>query len=190
MYGPAFRPVITAESLRQIEQRIPGLVLDRLENQAYQTAYGQLHGLALKLTYHHNRAQLEVGERAARLPLYRAEQLLETAYPDHLPATGWLELFCQLVPQLQRTSVRWEFTGVTTRDYRYLGARNQEAPAIGQPQTYYVTAPMAEQGLVILRRLLGPDEFERAQIDPTPAPNRHYEWPDPEPQFIVLPEAP
>jgi hypothetical protein len=186
---------LNGTAIKQLQDRIPGLLVASAGGVKPYRAEGELHGLPWRFRYQQGRASLKVGGDAREAPLYDAQCAYGLSMALTLDTESFVWLMMWLVPRLKRAPRVWVFEGVAAQDTRR--ARK------GEPHPYSSYAHTPQEALQkitarpVWRRVIGqyvsPPEAWAAEvaawrINPWTVTVDERQWPDPEPVFLVLPE--
>jgi hypothetical protein len=180
--------------IRRLQARIPNLTMMSAGGIAPFVAEGGLCGLSFVFRYQRGRASLRVGGDMKLAWLYEARRPYGHPLGQTLRASAFEVLMLVMVPELRRADRMWQFEGLLTCDS---GLRKK-----GEACRYSAIAPTAEEALNEILRC--PDQYRPTlryrspaedwaaeitarQINPRTVTIDRRIWPDPAPQFVVLP---
>jgi hypothetical protein len=188
-------PRVDPEVIQRLQARIPSLVIKSVGGVLPFKAEGSLGGLFFTFRYQYGNATLCVGADTRMAPLYEAPRWwYGPRHGQRLDGPEFEQLMLLLVPELERAKRYWEFDGVPIR--RPAGARS----GLWYPYGAFAHTPQEALASIVAypqhikltgRRAPTPEEWAAEvaarQINPQTKTIDLRAWPDPEPQFIVLP---
>ncbi len=166
--------------LRRLEARVPGLAIRSAWGVPFQME-GTLHGLHLYFKYKLGHASLSVGGDYAFSPLYQAGVPFTVADDFHVQGVELEAAFELLLPQLRRSPRLWEFQDAGGgMSHGAWGMTPDEAwrkiHSYDEDLADYISREQWE----IIRTM-------RQPVWPTVTIDDRV-WPDPEPEFRILPD--
>ena len=181
-------------SLREIENKVPGLIIARAGGSNPFTAEGVLGDYPFYFKYRESgKSSLRVGPNPVEQPLYLSRDFFE---PENgLSVESFKELFMRLVARLDVAPFRYEFAGkkislsgklnelhITATDelevFRSWGFTAEEAFS-------KISEPSAELSKIGLSEAIQAEIFELQSVNPTPINSDERIFPDPQPVFSV-----